>query len=76
MQIHLSVCLCFFYFFVLIGLLSITDILSTVNIINVGTNGSNQTVLTQIRLLQKEQSDLGLHCLPLHLQHLEALLHC
>ena len=25
-----------------------------------------QTVLTQIRLLLKEQSDLGLHCLPLH----------
>ena len=29
---------------------------------------SRQTVLTQIRLLLEEQSDLGLHCLLLHLR--------
>ena len=29
---------------------------------------SRQTVQTQIRLLQEEQSDQGLHCLPLHLR--------
>ena len=28
---------------------------------------SRQTVQTQIRLLLEEQSDQGLHCLPLHL---------
>ena len=32
------------------------------------TNISRQTVQTQIRLLLVEQSDQGLHCLPLHLQ--------
>ena len=31
------------------------------------TNMSRQTVQTQIRLLLEEQSDQGLHCLPLHL---------
>ena len=35
-----------------------------------------QTVQTQIRLLLKEQSDLGLHCLPFHLHFLDGLLHC
>ena len=31
---------------------------------------SRQTVQTQIRLLLKEQSDQGLHCLPMHLSTL------
>ena len=31
------------------------------------THGSGQTVQTQIRLLQEEQSDQGLHCLLFHL---------
>ena len=31
------------------------------------TNMSRQTVQTQIRLLLEEQSDKGVHCLPLHL---------
>ena len=35
-----------------------------------------QTVQTQIRLVLKEQSDQGLHYLPLHLHLLDALLHC
>ena len=33
-------------------------------------------VQTQIRLLLLEQCDQGLHCLPFHLHHLVALLHC
>ena len=41
-----------------------------------GIDRSGQTVKTQIRLLLKEQSDQGLHCLPCHLNHLAALLHC
>ena len=30
-----------------------------------------QTVQTQIRLLLEEQSDQGLHCLSIHLYHLD-----
>ena len=37
---------------------------------------SEQTVQTQIRLLLKEQSDLGLHCLSFHRHLLDAFLHC
>ena len=48
----------------------------TVGILSIGTYRSKQTVQTQIRLLQKEQSDLGLHCLPFHQLPLDALLHC
>ena len=33
-------------------------------------------MLTQIRLLLEEQSDQGIHCFPLPLQLLDALLHC
>ena len=33
-------------------------------------------VKTQIRPLLQEQCDQGLHCLPFHLHHLVALLHC
>ena len=35
---------------------------------------TEQTVNTQIRLLLEEQSDLGLHCLPLS-EQLKCLLH-
>ena len=41
--------------------------LHTVKILSTRTDRSEQTVQTQIRLLQKEQSDQGLHCLPFHL---------
>ena len=40
---------------------------STLLIQSFRTNRSGQTVQTQIRLLLKEQSDLGLHCLLFHL---------
>ena len=43
--------------------------------LNIGTERPAQTVWTHIRLLLKEQSDQGLHCLPFHLPLLEALLH-
>ena len=36
-------------------------------ILNFLTDGSGQTVQTQIRLLLEEQSDQGLHCLLFHL---------
>ena len=39
----------------------------TIKTLCVRTNRSGQTVKTQIRLLLKEQSDQGLHCLPFHL---------
>ena len=39
----------------------------TVMILNFCTDRSGQTVQTQIRLLLKEQSDQGLHCLLFHL---------
>ena len=35
--------------------------------LHVRTNRAEQTVQTLIRLLQKEQSDQGIHCLPFHL---------
>ena len=39
------------------------------------TDRSGQTVQTQIRLLPKEQSDQGLHCLQIRLHLLDALFH-
>ena len=39
------------------------EIVSTVIILNIGTDKSEQTVQTQIRLLLMEQSDQGLLCL-------------
>ena len=36
-------------------------------ILSFRTDGSGQTVQTQIRLLLEEQSDQGLHCLPFNL---------
>ena len=47
----------------------------TVIILNIGTNRCEKTVQTQIRLLLKEQSDQGLHCLPFHRHLLDVLLH-
>ena len=40
---------------------------NTVMILSFRTDSFGQTVQTQIRLLQKEQSDQGLHCLLYHL---------
>ena len=45
-----------------------------IKILNIGTDRSGQTVQTQIRLLLKEQSDQGEHCLPFNLHLLDALL--
>ena len=42
---------------------------TTVQILCIGTDRSQQTVQTKIRLLLKKQSDQGLRCLPF-LQHL------
>ena len=43
---------------------------------NIGVDRSEQTVQIQIRLLPKEQSDLGLHCFPSDLHLLDILMHC
>ena len=43
-------------------------------ILHIGTDRSEQTVQTQIRLLLKEQSDLGQHCFSFHLQILNVIL--
>ena len=40
----------------------------TVMILCFRTDGSGQTVQTQIRMLLEEQSDQGLHCLLFHLR--------
>ena len=48
----------------------------TVIILNIGTDRSEQTVQTQIRLLFMEQSDQGLLCLLFCLHLLNAILHC
>ena len=42
---------------------------NTVQILCIGTDRSQQTVQTKIRLLLEKQSDQGLRCLPFH-QHL------
>ena len=49
---------------------------STVHILYIGTDRSQQTVQTKIRLLLKKQSDQGLHCLPFHQHLLDALMQC
>ena len=48
----------------------------TVQILCIGTDGSQQTVQTKIRLLLKKQSDQGLRCLPFHQHLLGALMQC
>ena len=40
---------------------------STVILLSIGTDRFEQTMQTQIRLLQREQSDQGLHCLTFNL---------
>ena len=45
-------------------------------ILSFWTDRPGQTVQTQIRLLQEEQSDQGLHCLQFWLHLLGALLFC
>ena len=49
---------------------------TTVIILNIGTDRSEQTVQTQIRLLLMEQSDQGLLCLLFCLHLLSTILHC
>ena len=49
--------------------------MSTVMILSFWTDRPGQTVQTQIRLLQKEQSDQGLHCLPFRLYRLDSLVY-
>ena len=48
----------------------------TVKILCIGTDRSQQTVQTKIRLLLKKQSDQGLRCLPLHQLLLDAFMQC
>ena len=50
--------------------------LITVQIVCIGTDRSQQTVQTKIRLLLKKQSDQGLRCLPFHQHLLDALMLC
>ena len=47
-----------------------------VQILCIGTDRSQQTVQTKIRLLLKKQSDKGLRCLPFHQHLLDALMRC
>ena len=42
----------------------------------IGTDRSQQTVQTKIRLLLKKQSDQGLRCLPFHQHLLDVLMKC
>ena len=48
----------------------------TVEILCIGTDKSQQTVQTKIRLLLKKLSDQGLRCLPFHQHLLGALMQC
>ena len=50
--------------------------LFTVQTLCIGTDRSQQTVQTKIRLLLKKQSDQGLLCLPFHQHLLDALMQC
>ena len=54
----------------------LTFFIYTVQILCNGTDRSQQTVQTKIRLLLKKQSDQGLHCLPFHQHLLDALMQC
>ena len=53
-----------------------SEITSTVQILCIGTDRSQQTVQTKIRLLLKKQSDQGLRCLPFYQHLLNALMQC
>ena len=50
--------------------------LFTIQTLCIGTDRSQQTVQTKIRLLLKKQSDQGLLCLPFHQHLLDALMQC
>ena len=50
--------------------------INTVQILCIGTDRSQQTVQTKIRLLLKKQPDQGLRCLPFHQHLLDALMQC
>ena len=52
------------------------DLRHTVQILCIGTDRSQQTVQTLIRLLLRKQSDQGLRCLPVHQHLLDALMQC
>ena len=52
------------------------DSYHTVQILCIGTDRSQQTVQTKIRLLLKKQSDQGLRCLPFQQHLLDALMQC
>ena len=56
--------------------LVLIPVLTTVQILCIGTDRSQQTVQTKIRLLLKKQSDQGLRCLPFHQHLLDALMQC
>ena len=47
----------------------------TVLILNSWTDRFGQRMMTKIRMLLEEQSNLGFHCLPFHLYYLEVLHH-
>ena len=51
------------------------SVFNTVQILCIGTDRSQQTVQTKIRLLLKKQSDQGLCYLPFHQHLLDAMLH-
>ena len=59
-----------------ISVLSHVVTIITVKILCIGTDMSQQTVQTKIRLLLKKQSDQGLRCLPFHQHLLDALIQC
>ena len=63
-------------FLVSMALFSFTCYVSTVQILCIGTDRSQQTVQTKIRLLLKKQSDQGLRCLPFRQHLLDALMQC
>ena len=50
--------------------------LVTIQILCIGTDRSQQTVQTKIRLFLKKKSDQDLHCLPFHQHLLDALMEC
>ena len=54
---------------------NLQKIINAYKIQSILTHSSEQTVQIQIRLLPKEHSDQGLHCLPFHLHHEDASLH-
>ena len=65
-----------YLFLVSMALFSFTCYVGFVQILCIGTDRSQQTVQTKIRLLLKKQSDQGLHCLPFHQHLLDALMQC